>query len=190
MSTEFTWADVFALCTQFMALSLVSVGGGLAVIPDTHRFLVLENHWLTDAQFSASVALAQVAPGPNVLFVSLMGWYVGLDGLGMAWAPVLALACLLCMIGPSSLLTLHANRWVQRNRDLGVVKAFHMGLAPVVLALLLSSAWYIFPLRSASWQAAPAIILWLASLAVLARTKLNLMFVLALGAILGALGLV
>jgi chromate transporter len=44
-----------------------------------HRFLVEQHHWLTQAQFNAVDRLAQAAPGPNVLFVALMGWNVGMN---------------------------------------------------------------------------------------------------------------
>ena len=57
-------------------LWLLAVGGAITTAPDMHRFVVDEHHWLTDAQFSASVALAQAAPGPNVLFVAVIGWNV------------------------------------------------------------------------------------------------------------------
>jgi chromate transporter len=64
------------------------VGGAITTAPDMHRYLVTDQRWLTDSQFTSSIALAQAAPGPNVLFVALMGWNVGLNaggGLGAGW---------------------------------------------------------------------------------------------------------
>ena len=58
-----------------------------------------DQHWLTDSQFTSSVALAQAAPGPNVLFVALMGWNVGLNaGGGLGGGPSAgAMALLGCL---------------------------------------------------------------------------------------------
>ena len=64
------WWDMFQ---HFASLSLLAVGGAITTAPDIHRYLVDETHWLSDAQFTASIALAQGAPGPNVMFVALMG---------------------------------------------------------------------------------------------------------------------
>jgi chromate transporter len=62
--------DWFDLFLHYLSLSLLSVGGAISTAPDMHRFLVDKQHWLTDAQFNASIAIAQAAPGPNVLFVA------------------------------------------------------------------------------------------------------------------------
>ena len=76
------WPDWLALLLQFMLLSMMSVSGAITAVPDMHRYLVVQQGWLSDAQFSSSVAIAQAAPGPNVLFVALMGWNVGLNAGG------------------------------------------------------------------------------------------------------------
>ena len=75
-------SDWFALFTHFATLSMLAVGGAITTVPDMHRFLVTDQHWLSDSQFTASIALAQASPGPNVLFVALMGWNVGLNAGG------------------------------------------------------------------------------------------------------------
>ena len=63
-------ADWLALFVHFMSLSLLAIGGAITTAPDMHRYLVDEQPWITDGQFGSSVALAQAAPGPNVLFVN------------------------------------------------------------------------------------------------------------------------
>ena len=75
-------ADLLELFTRFLLFSLLAIGGGITVVPEMHRLMVEQQHWLTDAQFTSSIALAQAAPGPNVLFVALMGWNVGLNAGG------------------------------------------------------------------------------------------------------------
>ncbi|MBU2123480.1 MAG: chromate transporter, partial [Gammaproteobacteria bacterium] len=102
-------ADWLNLFLYYMSLSLLAVGGAIATAPDMHRYLVERQVWLTDPQFSASIAIAQAAPGPNVLFVALLGWNVGLNAGGsgaMGWL-LGALGMAVCMLGvmlPSSLL--------------------------------------------------------------------------------------
>jgi len=186
------WLNLFL---YFISISLLAVGGAIATAPDMHRFLVERQGWLTDLQFNASIAIAQAAPGPNVLFIALLGWNVGINagGAGPAgWASG-ALGMVLSMVGimlPSTTLTWLATRWGHRNRERRSVRAFKQGMAPVVIGLLLATAWL---LGSAHSNPATDWALWLltAVCALLVwRTRLHLLWLLGAGALLGALGLV
>jgi hypothetical protein len=53
--------DWLQLLLYFLTLSLMAVGGAIATAPDMHRFLVDGNGWLTEAQFTSSIAIAQAA---------------------------------------------------------------------------------------------------------------------------------
>ena len=196
MTISLTAADWVSLLTHFLSLSLLAIGGAVSTLPDMHRTLVDENHWLLDTQFSTSVALAQAAPGPNVLFVALFGWHVGLNASGaaagstLAWAYGLA-GMSISMLGvlmPSTTLTLLSSRWAHKNRELRAVRAFKQGMAPVVIALLLSTGWILslnLGKTGASWP------LWLVSIVsalVIWRSKLHLLWLLAAGALLGWFG--
>ena len=64
------------VAAQFAILSLLSIGGANAVIPEIQRRAVEVEHWMTNADFTQLFALSQAAPGPNVLIVSLIGWKV------------------------------------------------------------------------------------------------------------------
>ena len=185
--------DWFNLFLYYLSLSLLAVGGAIATAPDMHRFLVERQAWLTDPQFNASIAIAQAAPGPNVLFIALLGWNVGINAGGpgvMGWL-LGALGMAVCMLGvmlPSSLLTWTATRWGHRNRERRGVRAFKQGMAPVVIGLLLATAWL---LGSAHSNPATDLALWLltAVCALLVwRTRLHLLWLLGAGALLGALG--
>ncbi|MES2424807.1 MAG: chromate transporter, partial [Pseudomonadota bacterium] len=79
MNTALSAADWLQLFLHFISLSLLSIGGAITTAPEMHRYLVDQQRWMTDPQFNASIAIAQAAPGPNVLFVALMGWHVGLN---------------------------------------------------------------------------------------------------------------
>lgn len=184
------WLNLFL---YYISLSLLAVGGAIAAAPDMHRFLVERQGWLTDVQFNASIAIAQAAPGPNVLFIALLGWNVGLNAGGagaIGWASG-ALGGLLCMVGvmlPSTTLTWLATRWGHRNRDRRGVRAFKQGMAPVVIGLLLATAWI---LGSAHGNPATDWPLWLltaATMVLVWRTRLHLLWLLGAGALLGALG--
>jgi chromate transporter len=184
------WHDWLNLFAHYLLLSLMSIGGAISTSSEMHRFLVEQNHWLTQAQFNDSIALAQAAPGPNVLFVALMGWNVGMN-TGSTLAAVLGVAT--TMVGimtPSTILAYLATQWGHRNRELRAVRAFKQGMAPVVIALLLSTAWI---LGSAGGKGMADWRLWLlsaASLLVIWRTRIHLLWVLAAGGVLGALQLV
>jgi len=193
-------ADWLQLLLHFLALSLLAVGGAISTAPDMHRFLVNERHWISDPQFSSSIAIAQAAPGPNVLFVALMGWNVGLNAgggaSGGARAYTLALlGAAISMTGimvPSGLLTYGATRWAHRNRDLGGVRAFKAGMAPVVVGLMLSTGWLLATTQhspdgytSRDWRlwlltAVTTLIVW--------RTRIHLLWLIGAGALAGVLG--
>ena len=196
MTVQLSFHDWLSLLTHFLSLSLLAVGGAITTVPDMHRYLVSEQHWLSEAQFNASIALAQAAPGPNVLFVALMGWNVGMNAAGglasgtSAWLYAL-LGTLLCMVGillPSASLTFAATRWGHRNRERPGVKAFKQGMAPLVIALLVATGWV---LTSAHGAIATHPALWfltVASMILIWRTRVHMLWVLGAGAIAGMLG--
>jgi len=199
MTIAMQWHDWLALLGQYMLLSLLSISGAITTVPDMHRYLVTQHGWLTDAQFSSSVAIAQAAPGPNVLFVALMGWNVGLNaGGGIDAGPAAWMlgffGLLVTMVGimlPSTTLTYFATRWGHRNRTRRGVRAFKQGMAPVVVGLLIATGWVL----AAGNQAgnAPAWHLWLLSgvaALVVWRTRIHLLWLLGAGALLGATGFV
>lgn len=181
------WLDLF---THFATLSMLSVGGAITTTPDMHRYLVDGRHWLTDPQFSASIAIAQSAPGPNVLFVALMGWNVGLNAGGLPLAMVGLVVAMTGILLPSTTLTYFAARWSQANRELRGVRAFKQGMAPIVVALLVATGWI---LATGGNYAARHWPLWLvtgAAAFIVWRTRLHLLWLLGAGALLGWLGLV
>jgi len=176
-------ADLFGLFTHFLVLSLLAVGGAITTVPDMHRYIVAEHHWLTDAQFTASIAIAQAAPGPNVLFVAVLGWNVA--------GPLGAFATMTGILVPSTVLSLWATRWGARRRETRFVRAFTAGLAPITLGLLLATGWVLAEpfLRDPAhrWGALALIAV---SIGAMLRTRLSPMWLVALGSVVGALGFV
>lgn len=190
LSIQLTGADWLAMFSHFMTLSLLAVGGAITTAPDMHRYLVLDKGWMTDPQFVSSIALAQAAPGPNVLFIALIGWNLGLNAGGWALAVLSTLLALLGTLIPSTTLAFAATRWGHRNRERRSVRAFKQGMAPIVIALLVATGWV---LSAAHHDAARDWPLWLLTAMVTVivwRTRLHLLWLLGAGALLGALGLV
>ena len=184
------WGDWGNLLAHYLALSFLSVGGAITTLPEMHRFLVDQQRWLSDAQFNASIAIAQASPGPNVLFVALMGWNIGINAGGMGSALFGALLTMTGILLPSTTLSYLTARWGHRNRDRRSVRAFKQGMSPIVIALLVATGWI---LASAHQDPAHDWPLWLLTAAtalIVWRSKVHLLWLLAAGALLGGFGLV
>lgn len=170
-------AELLSLFGQFLVLSMLSIGGAITTAPEMNRYLVGDQHWLTDAQFTASVAIAQAAPGPNVLFVAVLGWNVA--------GPIGAFATMSGILLPSTALSLWATRWGQARRETRGVRAFTTGMAPLTIGLLLATGWV---LAGPAAGHAGAMLLVAATVLVMLRTRLSPMWPVAAGAVAGALG--
>jgi len=193
---NFTATDWLHLFTHFASLSLLAIGGAITTAPDMHRYLVHQNGWLTDAQFVSSIALSQAAPGPNVLFVALLGWNVGLNAAGghsagwhaWGWALLGVGISMVAILLPSSVLTYSATRWAHRNREIRAVRAFKTGMAPIVIALLIATGWLLSATHDQPAQDWPLWLLTAVTTLVVWRTRLHLLWLLGGGALLGLMG--
>ena len=176
-----TSAELLSLFGHFLVLSLLSVGGAITTAPDMHRYVVTQQHWVTDLQFSASVAIAQAAPGPNVLFVAVLGWNIA----GAAGA----LATMTGILLPSTALSLWAGRWGTQRRHTRGVRAFTSGLAPLTIGLLLATGWVLAEpfVRSPDHRLGAVALIGISVWAML-RTRVSPMWLVGLGAVVGALG--
>ena len=188
MSLSLNLFDWLALLAHFATLSLLGVGGAITTAPDMHRYLVGERMWLTDAQFTSSIALAQAAPGPNILFVGLLGWNVGLNSGGYGLALLGLAITLFGILVPSSLLTYLCARWGHKNREMRAVRAFKQGMAPIVVALMVATAWLLIATQGSPTANAPLWALAGVSALLVWRTRIHLLWLLGAGALLGALG--
>lgn len=183
MSATLDATDLGAMFLHFMVMSLLSIGGAITTVPDIHRYLVEERRWLGDAQFTDSIALAQAAPGPNLLFVAVLGWNVA--------GPLGVVAAMSGILLPSTTLAWAATRWGLRRRDHLAVRAFTGGFAPITVGLLVSTGWVLAqPVREMPTpQALGGAALIVLTVGVMLRTRLSPMGLIALGALAGALGL-
>lgn len=171
--------DLLDLALVYGQLSLLAFGGANAVLPEMQRQVVQVHHWTTAREFAALYALAQAAPGPNMMVVGLIGFRVA----GVAGAVVATAA----IAFPSSVLTLLvAGLWF-RFRDAAWRKALQAGLQPVTAALIMASA--VLLARAAAVDVPAALVLAAATVLFL-RTRLHPLLILGGAAALGAVGVI
>lgn len=167
------------LFLHFLALSLLAIGGAITTAPEMHRYLVGDRGWLSDETFTQSIALAQAAPGPNILFVAVLGYQVaGLAG---------ALAAMGGIMLPSTTLVLVATRWARAHQEDRGVRSFTLGLQPLTLGLIIATGWLLAaPYVQQPERRLPAIALVAVTLLLSLRTRLSVVWMVLLGGVVGA----
>ena len=170
---------VWSLVLTFGLMSLFAVGGANAAIPEMHRIAVDVRHWMTDREFADIYAISQLSPGPNVLIVTLIGYSVaGITG---------ALAATLAMCVPTAAFAYFGSRWLARSRRSRWPAIIQTSLVPLSIGLMAASALVL----ARSTDRTPIALLLTALVAVLASvTRLNPLWLLLAGAILGFAGVV
>ncbi len=172
-------ADPLAIMAgHFALLSLFAIGGANAAIPEMYRITVQLEGWLTDQQFSDLFAIAQVTPGPNVIITTLIGYQVA----GIAGALVATVA----MVGPTCVATYFLTQVWDRFRDAPLRAAIQAGMVPVSIGLLAASAWIMALATDSSWV---AVGITLAAATTGYFSRVNPLWVFAIAAALGAVGL-
>ena len=115
----------------FAVLSLVSIGGANAVLPEIRRQVVVIQGWMSDSAFANIFAISHAAPGPNIIMVSLIGWQLaGLTGLLVATLAIMAPSCMLAFVAGRVIARWSERRWTRLLRE---------GLIPLALGLILAS---------------------------------------------------
>jgi chromate transporter len=172
-------ASPIALTAQLALLSAISFGGFPTVLPDVRAFVVTAHGWMTDEDFTNIFAMAQAIPGPNmILMMGLVGWKVwGLPG---------AIASSTATFAPPCAIYFGAFRLWDRFRDAAWQRSVRTGLAPVTVGLIMASGVVMGRAADTSWGAAA---MSLAAAMVLLTTRLNPIWLLAAGGMLGGLGM-
>ena len=124
-----------ALALVFTQLSLLAFGGGNAILPEMQHQVVTVHQWMTAEQFSSMFAIAQAAPGPNMMIVPLVGWHVA--------GPMGLLVTSFAKFGPSSVITIFALKFWNNFKDHPLRDRFEKALKPITVGLVLVSAWII-----------------------------------------------
>lgn len=126
---------LIALAIVFTQLSLLAFGGGPAILPEMQHQVVEVHHWLSATEFSTMFAMAQAAPGPNMMIVPLIGWHVA--------GPAGLLVTSFAKFGPSSVITVFALKFWNQFKDHPLRERFEKALKPITVGLVLVSAWII-----------------------------------------------
>lgn len=172
-------STLLTLAWTFGLMSLLAIGGANSTIPEMHRVAVDVQRWMTDAQFADMFAISQLSPGPNVLIVTLIGFHVaGVVG---------ALVATFAMCGPSAILAYYVSKFLARSSHSVWPALIQAALVPLSIGLMCASGLILALTADRSWVAA-AITLTAACVALV--TKLNPLWMLALGGLLGFAGIV
>jgi chromate transporter len=122
--------DVPALVRVFAYLSILTVGGGMAAFPEMKILTVEVHKWLTFPQLIHLYSVGQMAPGPNMMMILVIGQWAG----GMLGA----VAVLIAFFGPTALLTFAVARLWKKIEKWPWRTSIQQGLAPVSIGLLLA----------------------------------------------------
>lgn len=172
------WATYLAMAALFSVLSFLSIGGAVSVIPEIHRQAVEISHWMTDRQFVDLVAIAQAAPGPNVLFVTLIGHHVaGIPG---------ALLATFCMCGPACFVAFLVAQVFERFKHKRWRIAVQAGLVPLSVGLIAAVALLIARAADNDWK---TLLITAVTFALTYWTRVSPLYALGAATALGVAGL-
>lgn len=167
-----------ALAALFSVLSFLSVGGAISAVPEIHRQAVDVHHWMTVREFVDLVAIAQAAPGPNVLFVTLIGYHVaGVSGALVATAFVCGPACAVAFV---------IARVFDRFRDKPWRKAVQNGLVPISIGLIGGTALVIARSAVHDWK---TFAITAATFAITYWTRISPLYAFGVATVIGVAGL-
>lgn len=170
---------LFSLFITLSAFSLIAFGGVNALLPTLYAIAVEQQHWIDAETFSHYFAIAQAAPGPNLMTVTLIGWHVsGLMG---------ALVSTLAICWPSSIMVFWLQRFISTMQNEQRKNTIQFAAAALAVGLILASAWQIALHINSSWI---AYALTLSAAAIATITRWHPLYLILLGAVLGLLGLI
>jgi chromate transporter len=171
--------DLGALFLHFLLLWFIAVGGPSTILPEIHRYLVEAHQLLTSTEFAEIYTLAQVAPGPNVMYVTLVGWHLA------GWAG--AAATTIPLLVPATTLTLLVGHLNDRYPNAPVGRAIRRGVTPITIGLMFASATILMRAVNHDWR---GYLITLLTAALVLRKPGNPLWLFAAGAVAGMLGLV
>lgn len=167
-----------SLIGHITLLAIISFGGVPGVLPDLRIFVVTTHGWLTDRDFANCFAIVQAIPGPNmILMMSFIGWKVG----GLPTAIVSALVTFI----PSCAVAYTAFSFWDRFRDAGWQQRVRRGVAPVTIGLVIAGG---FVMAGTVDARSSSLALTTAAIGLTLLTRLNPLWLVATGGILGGLG--
>ncbi|MEO6054148.1 MAG: chromate transporter [Chthoniobacterales bacterium] len=122
--------SILKILGVFSLLSIMAIGGGTSVLPEMKTLTIDQQHWLTEAQFRDIYSIGQIAPGPNMLMVIVIGYHVA--GAGGALAAFLAFFIPCCIIA-----LIVSRLWLRFEKSAWCLPV-QQGMAPIVVGLMLA----------------------------------------------------
>ncbi|MBJ7383351.1 MAG: chromate transporter [Mycolicibacterium sp.] len=175
------------LIVLFGSLSLMSIGGGNAVLPEMHLRAVNQHHWLSNGQFADLFSISQTAPGPSILIVGMVGYAAGLEVGGVPGAILGGVVATVAMVLPAASLVYAITLFWQRAEESRWRIAVEKGFAPLTVGLILASSLVMSRAADHDWR---AYLLTAVCTVIFVRTKLNPLLVVAGAGVIGYLGFV
>ncbi|MBV8966236.1 MAG: chromate transporter [Mycobacteriaceae bacterium] len=142
-----------ALAGLFSMLSLLSIGGGNAVLPEMHMKAVRGEHWLTNSQFADIFSISQAAPGPSILIVTLVGYGAGRTVGGVLGGILGGVIATVAMILPAAILVYVLTLFWQKAQQSPLRHAVEKGFAPLTVGLILGTSLVMSRAADHDWRA-------------------------------------
>jgi chromate transporter len=175
------------LAGLFASLSLLSIGGGNAVLPEMHLQAVRGHHWMTDTQFANIFSISQTAPGPSILIVTLVGYGAGLTVGGVPGAIIGGVIATVAMIVPAASLMYVVTLFWQKAQKAKWRIAVEKGFAPLTVGLIMATSLVMSRAADHDWR---AYLLTAICTAIFVFTKTNPLIVVAAAGAIGYFGVV
>ena len=175
------------LVILFGSLSLMSIGGGNAVLPEMHLRSVSQDHWLTNAQFADLFSISQTAPGPSILIVGMVGYAAGLPVGGVMGGVIGGVIATAAMVIPAASLVYGITLFWQKAEQSKWRIAVEKGFAPLTVGLILASSLVMSRAADHDWK---AYLLTAVCTLIFVRTKLNPLLIVAVAGVIGYFGIV
>ena len=170
---------LLGLFLKLSAFSLVAFGGVNALLPVLFNLAVHQEQWIDVQTFSDYFAIAQAAPGPNFMTVTLIGWHVyGVLG---------ALLATLAIAWPSSIMIYFLQRFIMGMKNPLTKKTIQFAAAALAIGLVLASAWEIALQIN---QSLAAYLLTIGTIIITFFTRWHPLYLIAIGGALGVLGFI
>jgi chromate transporter len=175
------------LAGLFASLSLLSIGGGNAVLPEMHLQAVKGHHWMTDSQFADIFSISQTAPGPSILIVTLVGYGAGLTAGGVPGAIIGGVIATLAMIIPAASLMYVVTLFWQKAQKAKWRAAVEKGFAPLTVGLIMATSLVMSRAADHDWR---AYLMTAICTAIFVFTKTNPLVVVFAAGVIGYFGIV
>lgn len=136
--------NVRKLMMVFGGMSITLFGGGYVFIPVIQETVVQNLHWLTVKEFTDSIAMGQITPGPILISATFIGYKVA-----GVWGSIVATVAIFL---PSGILMIVGSHFLDKVKNSNRVVAVFMGLRPAVIGMIFAVSFTIGESVEINWQ--------------------------------------